>query len=336
MAPQKEQVAILGSGNWGSAIAKIAGINVLKHENEFHSRVPMWVFEEQIDGRNLTDIINEKHVNVKYLPDITLGYNVVAVPDIVETVKDATAIIFVMPHQFLDKVLDDISGHVSPNAKAISLIKGVDVKGADIHIFADVIEKRLGIPCSALSGANIASEVALGRFSETTIGYRNEADGIMWQKVFQTPKFRVQLIDDVTGVSLCGALKNVVAVAAGLSDAAIMRIGLVETTHFCMEFFDDVKPETFLKESAGVADLITSCLGGRNRKCAEAFVKTGKPFDVLEREMLGGQKLQGIHTAKDVHMFLKARNKLGAYPLFDKVYHISWDGMDPTTLTDGL
>lgn len=53
----------------------------------------------QIDGRNLTDIINEKHVNVKYLPDITLGYNVVAVPDIVETVKDATAIIFVMPHQ---------------------------------------------------------------------------------------------------------------------------------------------------------------------------------------------------------------------------------------------
>lgn len=144
---------------------------------------------------------------MKYLPDITLGYNVVAVPDIVETVKDATAIIFVMPHQcesrrrsrrrrlpheirgqltlVLDKVLDDISGHISPNAKAISLIKGVDVKGADIHIFADVIEKRLGIPCSALSGANIASEVALGRFSETTIGYRNEADGVMWQKVFR-------------------------------------------------------------------------------------------------------------------------------------------------------
>ncbi len=68
-----------------------------------------------------------------------------------------------------------------------------------------------------------------------------------------------------------------------------MRIGLIETKNFCQEFFTDVLPETFLEESAGVADLITSCLGGRNRKTAEAFVTTGKSFDELEREMLGGQ-----------------------------------------------
>lgn len=68
-----------------------------------------------------------------------------------------------------------------------------------------------------------------------------------------------------------------------------MRIGLLETKDFCLEFFKDVKPETFLEESAGVADLITSCLGGRNRKVAEAFVTSNKPFDELEREMLGGQ-----------------------------------------------
>lgn len=74
-----------------------------------------------------------------------------------------------------------------------------------------------------------------------------------------------------------------------LTAAAIMRIGLIETKNFCQEFFTDVLPETFLEESAGVADLITSCLGGRNRKTAEAFVQTGKPFDELEREMLGGQ-----------------------------------------------
>lgn len=123
-----------------------------------------------------------------------------------------------MPHQFLEKTLQAIEGHVAPNAKAISLIKGVDVHGADIHIFADVIEQRLGISTSALSGANIASEVALGRFSETTVGYRKKEDGELWQKLFQTPKFKVQLIEDVAGVSLCGALKNVVAVAAGLSD----------------------------------------------------------------------------------------------------------------------
>lgn len=118
----------------------------------------------------------------------------------------------------LSKTLDTIEGHIAPGAKAISLIKGVDVHGADIHIYADVIEKRLGISCSALSGANIASEVALEAFSETTVGYRNLDEGLLWQKLFETPKFRVQLIEDVNGVSLCGALKNVVAVAAGLSD----------------------------------------------------------------------------------------------------------------------
>lgn len=106
-------------------------------------------------------------------------------------------------------------------------------------------------------------------------------------ELFHTPNFRVSLTDDVLGVSLAGALKNVVAVAAGLVDglewgdnakAAIMRIGLLEMKRFAKEFFPDggVRDATFVEESAGVADLITSCLGGRNRKCAEAFVTSGK------------------------------------------------------------
>ncbi|BEJ11766.1 hypothetical protein CspHIS471_0202260 [Cutaneotrichosporon sp. HIS471] len=343
----RDKVCIIGSGNWGSTIAMIAGQNVRKHADAFDERVPVWVYEEMIDGKKLTEVINTTRQNVKYLPGYDLGTNVEALPDLATAVEGATALVFVMPHQFLDRCLATIEGHIAPGARAISLIKGVDVHGADIHIFADVIQDRLGIRCSALSGANIASEVAAGRFSETTIGYRKgfQEDGVLWKKLFETPKFKVQLIEDVSGVSLCGALKNVVAVAAGLSDglgygnntkSAIMRIGLIETKNFCQEFFSDVLPETFLEESAGVADLITSCLGGRNRKTAEAFVKTGKSFDQLEREMLGGQKLQGIHTAKDVHIFLEARNRIGAYPLFDKVFHICWEDMDVNTLTDDL
>ncbi|WVR07201.1 glycerol-3-phosphate dehydrogenase (NAD(+)) [Kwoniella sp. DSM 27419] len=342
----KEKVAIIGSGNWGSAIAKLAGNNVKEHSDVFDdSKVPIWVFEEDFEGRKLTEVINQDHENKKYLPDVKLPENVVAVPDLEETVKDATAIVFVMPHQFLGKTLETLEGKVNKDAKAITLIKGVGVDGSNIHVFADVIQEKLGISCSALSGANIANEVACDRFSETTIGYRTEEEGKMWQKLFQTPNFKVQLIDDVAGVSLCGALKNIVAVAAGFIDgldygnnskAAIMRIGLLEMKHFCQEFFKDVKEESFLQESAGVADVITSCLGGRNHKVAKAFVTEGKSFDDLEKNMLNGQKLQGIHTAKDVHVFLKARDRLGAYPLFDKVYQISWEGLPVKKLTEGL
>jgi len=341
----KDRVAIIGSGNWGSAIARIAGMNVTKHADAFDQHVPAWVYEEEFEGQKLTELINATHVNKKYLPDVRLPENVVAIPDLLEATKGATALVFVMPHQFLESVLKQLEGKVPEGVKAISLIKGVDVKEADIHIFADVIEQRLGVSCSALSGANIASEVAKDHFSETTIGYRKKEEGDMWKKLFETPTFKVSLVDDVAGVSLCGALKNIVAVAAGFIDgleygnntkAAIMRIGLLEMRNFCHEFFDNVKQETFLEESAGVADLITSCLGGRNRKCAEAYVRENKPFDVLEKEMLGGQKLQGIYTAKEVHTFLEARQRTDGYPLLDKVYRICWDNTPVEQLTEGL
>lgn len=98
-----------------------------------------------------------------------------------------------------------------------------------------------------------------------------------------------------------------VAVAAGLCDglgwgnnakAAIMRIGILEMKRFSQEFFDGVQAETFVEQSAGIADLITSCLGGRNRKVAEAFVKSPKKsFEDLEKELLNGQKLQGVKAS---------------------------------------
>jgi glycerol-3-phosphate dehydrogenase (NAD+) len=110
----------------------------------------------------------------------------------------------------------------------------------------------------------------------------------------------------VAGVELCGALKNVVALGAGFCDglgfggntkAAIIRIGLKETIKFAKMFFDGVKDDTFL-ESCGLADLVTTCFGGRNRKCAEAFAKKEGDWEELEKAMLNGQKLQGTITAK--------------------------------------
>lgn len=133
---------------------------------------------------------------------------------------------------------------------------------------ADIILLPISFPRSL--PLILCHSVAEDKFSETTIGYRpgDLATAERFLKVFDTPTFRVGLVEDVAGVSLCGALKNVVAIAAGFTDglgwgsnakAAVMRIGLMEMKRFAEEFFEGVKPETFTETSAGVADLITTC-----------------------------------------------------------------------------
>ncbi|OZJ03885.1 hypothetical protein BZG36_03946 [Bifiguratus adelaidae] len=333
-----ERITIIGSGNWGSAIAKIIGNNVLDHPDTFERTVRMWVFQEQYNGENLTDIINREHENVKYLPGIKLPENVYAEPDLLKACENSNILVFVLPHQFIQGVCQKLHGVVSSNCKAISLIKGLDISEQGISLISEDISQQLGINCAVLSGANIANEVAQEKFCETTIGATSPADGEFFYKMFHTPYFRVNVVQDKVGVELCGALKNVVAVAAGLVDglalgdntkAAIIRRGLLEMRKFGQTFFKGVQNETFF-ESCGVADLITTCSGGRNRKVAAAFVTSGKPIDQLEAELLNGQKLQGTSTAQEVNEFLTARNMTQGFPLFTTVYRIIYEG-EPCT-----
>ena len=99
MSPKK--VCIIGSGNWGSAIAKLVGENTSSNPDLFVKETPMWVFEEDVNGRKLTEIINTDHENVKYLPGQKLPVNIVAVPNVVDAAKDADVLIVVVPHQFM-------------------------------------------------------------------------------------------------------------------------------------------------------------------------------------------------------------------------------------------
>ncbi|GAA5798693.1 glycerol-3-phosphate dehydrogenase [NAD+] [Helicostylum pulchrum] len=340
--PALEKVTIIGSGNWGSAIAKIIGTNTARHSEQFESTVRQWVFEEQVDGQNLTDIINTQHENVKYLKGVALPHNIVAIPDVIKACEGASLVVFVVPHQFIHGICEKMKGHLAPNARAISLIKGLEITSEGTRLFSEEISRILDIPCAALSGANIANEVALEKFCESTIGCQSMEDGLVFKNLFDTPYFRIAVIDDHVGVQLCGALKNVVAVGAGFSDglgygsntkAAIIRLGLMEMRKFGQTFFgDSVKTETFF-ESCGAADLITTCNGGRNRKVAEAFVVTGKPIAQLEEELLNGQKLQGTLTAQEVNSFLVARNMTKEFPLFNTVYRIVYEGVSPEMIT---
>lgn len=292
---KRHKITVIGSGNWGSTISKIAAENAREHSDLFEPEVQMWVYEEEVvigkdsphydaaigeAPQKLTDVINKYHENVKYLPGIRLPDNLIANPSIVEAAKDSTILIFNLPHQFIGNACKALNGHILPYARGISCIKGVQVSDEGISLFSEWIGEGLGIYCGALSGANIASEVAAEKWCATTIAYdppamdqsraasktvtpRSESpapggllknatpnalknalasildiphkdargrtskvkltplpieypplDHDTFKRLFHREYFHVRLVSDVAGVSLSGALKNVVALAA--------------------------------------------------------------------------------------------------------------------------
>jgi len=342
------KVCVIGSGNWGTTIAKICAENTNDHPEKFQREVRMWVYEEQVDGRNLTEIINQEHENVKYLPEVKLPDNLVAVPDLKKTVEGAQLIVFNVPHQFLKNICNTLEGMDFSRVRAISCLKGLDVSKAGVSLLSDYITQRLGLHCGVLSGANIANEVARGKYSETTIAYPQPAnvfEGDITPEILKTliqrHYFHVRVSPDTAGVSIGGALKNVVAIAAGMVEgkgwgenakAAIMRRGLLEMIKFGTTFFPDCVPQTFTEESAGVADLITSCAGGRNAKVGFEAARSGRHVTEVEKELLKGQSAQGIETMKEVHELLTDRNMTEDFPLFTAIWDVCFGGLDVNEL----
>lgn len=362
----------------GSAIAKIVAENTQQFPDIFERDVQMWVFEEEVKipesskhydsgselstkPQKLTEIINRLHENPKYLPNIPLPTNLVANPSVEDSVKNSSILIFNMPHQFISRICDQMKGSVLPFARGISCIKGVDVTEDGINLFTDTISAKLGIYCGALSGANIATEVALEKFSETTIAYDpptvdskgagDQSDApvkkggkplqpmpaeyppltrAVVKQLFHRPYFHVATTHDVAGVCLGGALKNVVALAAGFVDglgwgdnakAAVMRVGILEQVKFGNMFFpDEFDGRTMTEESCGIADMITSCSGGRNFRCAKMSVAEGISIKEVEKRELNGQVLQGTATAQEVYKFLKKNGKDKEFPLLVVVW----------------
>ena len=188
--------------------------------------------------------------------------------------------------------------------------------------------------------------------------------------------FRVNVVEDASTVEMCGALKNIVACAAGFvqglklgdnTKSAVIRIGLMEMMKYAKEFGDNAKLETFL-ESCGVADLVTTCYGGRNARIGREFVLQRKSVEQLETELLNGtwkkfekkkitkkffieiqslqfddflfdllgQKSQGPETAAEVNFMLKGKNMENQFPLFTAVHRIFINQMQPEEFIDTL
>lgn len=347
---------VVGSGNWGCTIAKVMAENTVERPLEFARDVKMWVHEEMVNGEKLSHIINTKHENVKYLEDVKLPNNLIAVPDIVEACSDADLIVFNIPHQFLGRILSQLKGKVNPNTRAISCLKGLEVNPDGCKLLSTYITEELGIYCGALSGANLAPEVARQKWSETTVAYkipsdfRGEGEDIdqdVIKHLFHRPYFHVRVIDDVAGISIAGALKNVVAMAAGFVEgmgwgdngkSAVMRIGLCEIIQFANIFFKDMEPDpkTFTNESAGVADLITTCAGGRNVRVGRYMAEHGVSAEQAETVLLNGQSCQGRHTTLEVYEFLSNKGALADFPLFHTTYDIIYKGFPMEKLPERL
>ena len=154
----------------------------------------------------------------------------------------------------------------------------------------------------------------------------------------------MSVVSDPKIVEICGALKNIVACAAGFCDglkmgdntkAAIIRLGLQEMIKYGDTFYPGGNQATYF-QSCGVADLITTCYGGRNRRVSQAFVERKKSIVELEGEMLEGQKLQGPETAAEVNYVLAARGLEADFPLFTAVHKICSGELSPDQLISCL
>jgi glycerol-3-phosphate dehydrogenase (NAD+) len=338
------RVGIIGSGNWGTTIARVIAENVVG-QPDFDDTVNLWVFDEQIDGESLVDIINTRHENVRYLPGFPLPASIVAIADLARVAESSDFLVFVVPHQFLAGHLRTMAGHLQPGATAISLIKGLTFVDGGIELVTDTIERVLHIKCGGLMGANIANDIAACDFCESTLvapipGDAASADA--WLRILDCAYFHVETLADIAGQQLFGTLKNVIAIAGGIVDglgfgqsskAAILRHGLVETYNFGRWIFPDrgIQVDTMLA-SCGFGDIVASAYGGRNRRCAEAFVKTGKPFPQLEAEMLNGQHLAGTVAAGEIFQLLKSRKATKQFPFFTTISLIIEQKVPPSQI----
>jgi glycerol-3-phosphate dehydrogenase (NAD(P)+) len=252
------KVAVLGGGSWGTTVASLVSKNC---------PTTLWAR----DGQTVADI-NNFHRNEKYLSGYTLTESLKASIEMAEVLSDADVIVMAVPTQVCRAVLEEAKQFIRPWVPIVSLSKGLE-QGTHFRV-TEIIESILPEhPVGVLTGPNLAKEIMQGQAAAAVISFVDNKISSSLQNIFKTGLFRVYTNNDVIGCELAGALKNVIAIAAGMGDgagagdntrASVITRGLAELTRLGVAMGG--KPSTFAG-LAGMGDLIATCISpySRNR-----------------------------------------------------------------------
>lgn len=314
------KVAVIGAGSFGTTLAMV--LNQNKHQ------VTCWSNEQET-----IDEIIQKRTNEKFLPGINIPETIKVTASLQETVTNAEVVVIAVPSQVVRQVLDRISEYYPKSAIYVTVAKGIE-NGTLLRV-SSVINQKLNIDPSnivALSGPSHAEEVSREVPTAVVSACTSLESAESIQKLFMTPYFRVYASSDIAGVELGGALKNIIALAAGICDgagfgdntkAALITRGLVEINRIGVKM--GANANTFAGLS-GMGDLVVTCMSkhSRNRYVGEQIGK-GRSLDDILNEM--AMVAEGVKTTKSAYELSKKENV--EMPITEQVYKTLFENKSP-------
>lgn len=311
------KISIIGSGSWGTANAISLASKGLD--------VRLWV-----RNKELLEVIMEERENTTYLPGVKLPDNITVSNDLEYCCKDSDIIVLGTPSHAVRDTVQNIRRYISKDQYIVNLAKGIE--NDSLCRMSQIIEEYLPHnPIAVLSGPNHAEEVARKLPSATVVSSKFKRVAEFIQDTFMTPWLRVYINPDIVGVELGGALKNIIALGAGISDGlgfgdntktALMTRGIVEIARLGVAM--GARQSTFSGLS-GVGDLIVTCtsMHSRNRRAGIA-IGQGKSLD----EVLSSTKMvvEGVRTSKSAYQLSKKLNI--EMPITQQIYGVLFQGFD--------
>ncbi|HOI95639.1 MAG TPA: NAD(P)H-dependent glycerol-3-phosphate dehydrogenase [Syntrophobacter fumaroxidans] len=321
-------IGVVGAGSWGTTLAQVIA------DKGFE--VDLWVFEPE-----LCRTIRETRQNDLYLPDVVLHGRINAHNDLDRVVKDHDLLIMVVPSHVYRNVATAMIPFLKPDAVVVNATKGIenDTLLTMSGIWREVLPSGLQVQVLCLSGPSFAREVARKVPTAVTLAGDDLQTAKAVQHVISTGYFRIYTSLDKIGVEIAGASKNVIALAAGVSDgmsfgynsrAALITRGLAEITRLGVKMGSN--PLTFLG-LAGIGDLLLTCTGdlSRNRTVGIQLGQGRRIKDILaEMRMVA----EGVKTAKSIHFLAR---RIGVeMPICEQVYRVLYEDKDPRVVVREL